>query len=390
MQLRSASRYAGVMSGTSLDGVDAVVADFAPGHGRVCATLGAAHLDFPPALHDELQALQAPGQDEVARVARASLALADLYADAILAACADANMVPADLVAAGVHGQTIRHRPGDGWTVQINDPARVVERTGVTVVADFRRRDVAAGGHGAPLVPAFHHALFSRAGRHRVVVNLGGIANITELTPEGRTRGYDTGPGNVLLDLWHSRHRGGRYDEAGQWGSGGRVDDALLAQFASERYFSVAPPKSTGRDLFNAAWLEHALAAARVAVDPLGAEGAGLASGFRRVTPRDVQATLIALTARTIADAIRASGRPVADVLVAGGGAHNRAVIAALARELAPVPVATTDVEGVAVEHVEALAFAWLAKAAVDGAPGNMPAVTGAHGPRVLGAIYPR
>ncbi len=371
MQVPSATRYAGVMSGTSLDGVDAVVADFAPADGRVCATLGAAHLDFPPALHDELQALQAPGADEVARVARASVALADLYAEAILGACADAGVEPRDLAAAGVHGQTIRHRPEAAWTVQINDPARVVERTGVTVVADFRRRDLAAGGHGAPLVPAFHRALFARKGRHRVVVNLGGIANITDLAADGRTRGFDTGPGNVLLDLWHARHRGGRYDEAGQWGSGGRVDDALLAQLLAERYFTAAPPKSTGRDLFNASWLEHALVAAQVAVDPLAGDGAQRSGGFRRVTPRDVQATLTALTARTIADAIRASGRPVADVLVAGGGAHNRAVIAALARELAPVPVATTDVEGVAVEHVEALAFAWLAKAASTGRPGT-------------------
>jgi anhydro-N-acetylmuramic acid kinase len=190
-------RHGGVMSGTSLDGVDAVIADFAPGEG-VCRTLGSMHLEFPPVLRHELGALQASGEDELARAARASVALADVYAEAVLGACRAAAVGPADVVAVGVHGQTVRHRPDQRWTIQLNDPARVAERTGITVVADFRRRDMAAGGQGAPLVPAFHHALFARADRARAVVNLGGVANVTLLVPGQPVRGFDTGPGNVL------------------------------------------------------------------------------------------------------------------------------------------------------------------------------------------------
>jgi anhydro-N-acetylmuramic acid kinase len=382
-------RYAGVMSGTSLDGVDAVIADFAPADGRVCATLGAAHLDFPPALHDELHALQQAGSDELRRAARASNQLADLYSEAIAAACVDAGMVPRDLVAAGVHGQTVRHRPDEGWTLQLNNAARVAENAGVTVVADFRSRDVAAGGHGAPLVPAFHHALFGRAGVHRVVVNLGGIANITDLPLHGPVRGFDTGPGNVLLDLWHARHRGGRYDDEGAWAAGGSPDAQLLARLLQEPYFTAPPPKSTGRDLFNARWLDTALAG--IAVDPGTPAERSLATGsLRAVAARDIQATLLALTVRTLGDAIRRHAPGATEIMVAGGGAHNRALLAALTRDLDTRRVLTTDSEGVAVEHVEALAFAWLAKAALEGAPGNLPAVTGARGPRVLGAIYRR
>ena len=363
--------FAGVMSGTSLDGVDAVVADFAPRSGAVCATLGAAYLPYPPALNDELHALQAAGSDELARSARAALALADLYADAIVGALADAGISAADLVAAGVHGQTVRHRPDEGWSVQLNNAARVAERAGVTVVADFRSRDLAAGGQGAPLVPAFHHALFGAGTVHRVVVNIGGIANVSDLPPAGAVRGFDTGPGNALLDLWHARHRGGAYDAAGAWAAAGHADATLLARLLDEPYFTAAPPKSTGRDRFNAQWLDARLA------------GAALA-------PRDVQATLVALTARTLADAIRRHAPGASEVLVCGGGAYNGTLLAALVAELAPRTVATTATLGVAVEHVESLAFAWLARAALASVPGNVPGVTGARGPRVLGAIYPR
>jgi anhydro-N-acetylmuramic acid kinase len=364
-------RFAGVMSGTSLDGVDAVVADFAPESGLVCATLGAAHLPYPPALHDELHALQASGPDELQRSARAAVALADLYAEAIAEAVADAGLIADDIVAAGVHGQTLRHRPDEGWSVQLNNAARVAERAGMTVVADFRSRDIAAGGQGAPLVPAFHRALFGRSDVHRVVLNIGGISNISDLPIDGTVRGFDTGPGNALLDMWHARHRGGSYDAAGAWAASGHVDAALLAHLCSEPYFAALPPKSTGRDLFNAHWLDARLA------------------GFA-VAPRDVQATLVALTARTIADAVRRHAPGAKEVLVGGGGAHNRTLLAALAAELSPRAVITTATLGVAVEHVESLAFAWLARAAIEGLPGNVPAVTGAHGPRVLGAIYPK
>jgi anhydro-N-acetylmuramic acid kinase len=362
--------YAGVMSGTSLDGVDAVIADFAPGDGSVCRLLGTAHVPFAEALRDELFALQRAGDDELARAARAGNALADTYAQGIVAALARAGISADEVVAAGVHGQTLRHRPDAGWTLQLNNPARVAERSGIAVVADFRSRDVAAGGQGAPLVPAFHAALF-RSDAHRVVVNLGGIANVTDLPARGPVRGFDTGPANVLLDLWHARHRNAAFDRGGAWSRSGRIDEALLAALLSEPYFARVPPKSTGRDLFNAEWLDAKL-------------------GGRNVSPADVQATLIALTARTIAAAVRTHCAPATEVLACGGGANNAALMEALSRELAPRAVSTTAALGVAVEHVEALAFAWLAREALAGRAGNLPEVTGARGLRVLGAIYPR
>ncbi len=369
----SRERYAGVMSGTSLDGVDAVVADFAAGPGRVCETLGAAHVPFPRELRATLAELQSSGSDELVRAADASIALADLYAEAILAACASAAVDAATLAAAGVHGQTVRHRPDLGWTIQLNDAARVAERAGVAVVADFRHRDVAAGGQGAPLVPAFHAALFGGAEAHRVVVNIGGIANLTDLPASGDVRGFDTGPGNVLSDLWHAQHRGGAYDENGTWAATGKPVVPLCEAMLADPYFAMAPPKSTGRDRFHSSWLDEHLARA--------APGAA---------PPDVQATLVALTARTIGDAIRRHATDASEVLVCGGGARNATLMGALARELAPRTVLPTSERGVAVEHVEALAFAWLAREALAGRPGNLPAVTGAAGPRVLGAIYPR
>ncbi|MCC6378819.1 MAG: anhydro-N-acetylmuramic acid kinase [Burkholderiales bacterium] len=367
----SRERYAGVMSGTSLDGVDAVVADFAPASGRACETLGAAFLPFPEALRDELAALQASGADELARAADASVALADLYAGAIRAACADARMDVAALSAAGVHGQTVRHRPERGWTIQLNDAARVAERTGVAVVADFRRRDIAAGGEGAPLVPAFHAALFSDPRVHRVVVNIGGIANLTDLPPGGVVRGFDTGPGNLLSDLWHAQHRGGPYDAEGAWAASGQPVPSLLEAMLADPFFSLVPPKSTGRDRFHSSWLdEH------------------LARSGGNAAPPDVQATLVALTARTIGRAIRAHASASTEVLVCGGGARNATLMRALVQELAPRRVAPTSDLGVAVGHVEALAFAWLARETLAGRPGNLPAVTGAKGARVLGAVH--
>jgi len=363
-------RYAGVMSGTSLDGVDAVVAEFAPTSGRVCETLGAAHLPFPRALRDALASLQASGTDELARAADATVALADLYAEAIVAACANASIAPGDLVAAGVHGQTVRHRPEAGWTIQLNDAARVAERAGVTVVSGFRHRDIAAGGQGAPLVPAFHAALFGDRSRHRVVVNIGGIANLTDLPPGGIVRGFDTGPGNVLSDLWHAQHREGPFDADGAWAACGRPIDALLDAMLGDAYFARKPPKSTGRDRFHSGWLDEHVAKR--------------ASG---APPPDVQATLVALTARTIADAVRACAHGGVEVLVCGGGARNGTLMRALARELAPRTVVPTSDHGVAVDHVEALAFAWLARETLAGRAGNLPAVTGARGARILGAI---
>ncbi len=365
--------FAGVMSGTSLDGVDAIVADFAPASGKPCSLLAATHIAFPSELRVELLALQTPGADEITRAARAANSLADLYAYALQCVCAAADLAPHDVVAAGVHGQTVRHRPAEGWTLQLNNPARVAERAYMTVVADFRARDIAAGGQGAPLVPAFHAALFADPGTHRVVANIGGIANVTDLPPSGDVRGFDTGPGNVLLDLWCVRHRGAPFDAGGAWAGSGRVDGALLAALLAEPYFADPPPKSTGRDLFDAAWLDRHLAEA-----------------CWQGRAEDLQATLGALTVRSLADAIRAHAAGVRELLVCGGGARNDTLLRMLALELHGVPVTTTAAAGVDPTHVEALAFAWLAREALAGRPASLPAVTGAGGTRILGAIYPR
>jgi anhydro-N-acetylmuramic acid kinase len=362
--------YAGVMSGTSLDGADAVIADFSANTGAACTLLGAAHVPFPAALRDEVLALQRSGSDELARAARAANALADVYAQAIAVALARAGLEARTIVAAGVHGQTVRHAPDEAWTLQLNNPARVAEAAGITVVADFRSRDVAAGGQGAPLVPAFHAALFG-GNTHRVVVNLGGMANVTDLPVRGEVRGFDTGPGNVLLDLWHARHRGGWFDEGGAWSLTGTVDAPLLAALLAEPFFARTPPKSTGRDLFHEQWLDQRLAG-------------------RDLAPADVQATLVALTARCVTEAIATHCAPATEVLVCGGGASNEALMSAVTALCAPRKVSTTAAHGVAVDHVEALAFAWLAREALAGRPGNLPGVTGARGQRVLGAIYPR
>ena len=223
--------FAGVMSGTSLDGVDAVLADFTPGAAK-SALLAATHVTFPTALRGELLALQASAPDEIVRMGRAANALADLYVHALRSVCLASGIAAHDVVAAGVHGQTVRHRPQEGWTLQINNPARVAEHAYMTVVADFRTRDIAAGGQGAPLVPAFHAAMFSEPDRHRVIANIGGIANVTDLPTEDDVRGFDTGPGNVLLDLWSLRQRNAPYDDAGAWAASGTIDHALLAMIS--------------------------------------------------------------------------------------------------------------------------------------------------------------
>ena len=362
----TAELYIGLMSGTSIDGVDAVLADFSV---PPCRTLAHEHVAFAPALRAELTALQQSGADELQRAALAANALMDACATPVAALLARTRVERSQVLAIGVHGQTIRHRPELGYTLQLANPARLAETTGITVVADFRSRDVAAGGQGAPLVPAFHAALFAAVDRHRVVVNIGGFANVTDLPPAGPVRGFDTGPGNTLLDAWTQRHTGQLYDRDGAWGAQGQVIPALLDALRAEPYFTLSPPKSTGRDHFNLRWLERHLASA--------------------FSPVDVQRTLCLLTAQTIADAIAAHCRDATEVLVCGGGAANATLMRDLAAALRPRIVATTAEHGVPVDQIEALAFAWLAREALAGRPGNLPAVTGARGPRVLGAIYP-
>ncbi|RSZ58476.1 anhydro-N-acetylmuramic acid kinase [Massilia atriviolacea] len=358
--------YIGMMSGTSMDGVDGVLADFAGGAIR---TVQAAFVPFPDALRAELMALQSSGDNEIAREALAAARLAGCYAD-----CAAALLpaAPGPVQALAAHGQTVRHRPELGYTRQINHPALLAELTGIDVIADFRARDVAAGGQGAPLVPAFHQACFGQAGRTRVVINIGGIANISVLHADGTVGGFDTGPGNVLMDHWIGLHQGKAYDADGAWAASGRADPTLLGILLDEPYFRLAAPKSTGRDLFHGEWLAQRLAQAPA------------------MPAADVQATLAALTAASIARAIHQQASEVEAVYVCGGGAYNGALLRALAQALGgKTRVETTDALGVAPNHVEALAFAWLGYRFTRREAGNLPQVTGAKGPRILGALYP-
>lgn len=365
------STFIGLMSGTSVDAVDGVLAAFDGDRADSPArTLAFASLPMPAALRATLLALQQPRHDELARAALATLALTDLYAE-VAASLLEA--APGGRVTAlGAHGQTVRHRPELGYTLQLIDGARLAERTGCTSIVDFRSADVAAGGQGAPLVPAFHALAFASGVHRRAVVNIGGIANVSLLPIGGGTvTGFDTGPGNLLMDAWCERHLGTPFDEDGAWSAGGRVDTALLARMTAEPYFSASPPKSTGRDLFTAGWIDRMLDADQA----------------RRTSAQDVQTTLAELTATTIAQAGLAFD--AGEVLVCGGGARNLHLMARLASLLAPAEVCSTAERGIDPAAVEALAFAWLARERLAGRAGNLPLVTGARGPRILGAVYP-
>ncbi len=356
------------MSGTSLDGVDAVLAEFsADGTSRLLRTH---YLPYPDALRAQLLALNAPHADEIHLAALAANQLARLYAHAVQTLLD--GLVPHNVRAIGCHGQTLRHRPADGYTLQIGNAALLAELTGIAVVADFRSRDIAAGGQGAPLVPAFHVHAFADPGLHRVVANIGGIANVTDLPAGGTVRGWDTGPGNLLLDAWIGRHRGERYDRDGVWAASGQTDAALLDVLLQHPFLAQVPPKSAGREQFNLAWLDTTLA------------GLG-----RQLTAADVQATLLEFTAASLAEAVIRECAGTQELYVCGGGAHNGVLMRRLAARLPALRVDTTAALGIDPDWVEALAFAWLARQAVLGVPGNLPSVTGARGPRVLGAIYP-
>ena len=358
--------YVGLMSGTSLDGVDAVLADFSGARPRLVASAGAL---FDAPLRRELLALNAGGDNEIERAALAGNALAARYAASVNEVLAASKMTATAIRAIGCHGQTLRHRPERGYTIQIGNAARLAELTGIRVVADFRSRDVAAGGQGAPLAPAFHAAVFADRAEDRAVLNLGGIANLTFLPRAGAVTGFDSGPGNTLLDLWAAQHLGRSHDAGGAWAAAGQVLADLLERLLREPYFALPPPKSTGRDLFNETWLRKALR---------GGE-----------EPRAVQATLLELTARSAAAAAAAHCRGARRLIVCGGGAKNDALLRRLADLVAPVALEPSSRHGIDPQLVEATAFAWLAKQALAGQPGNLTSVTGARGPRVLGAVYP-
>jgi anhydro-N-acetylmuramic acid kinase len=355
-------QYIGLMSGTSLDGVDAALVTFEADRCSVTRTF---YLPYPDDLKQALLALHVPSDNELESSEMLRNRLARLYAAAIGKLLDSSDKVQA----IGCHGQTVRHRPELGFTLQLNNPSLLAELTATPVVADFRSRDIAAGGQGAPLVPAFHHAVFGHPTIHRVIVNIGGISNLTDLPPGGDITGFDCGPGNLLMDAWCQRNTGQPYDRDGIWAAGGKVIEVLLQGLLAHPFFEKLPPKSTGRDTFNMDWLEQFLSPSYAA--------------------QDVQATLTELSARSIAEAISRRCAGAAEVYLCGGGAHNRALKAQLQSFLPDLRLAETDALGIPADWVEAAAFAWLAKQTMEGKPGNLPAVTGASGLRVLGAIYP-
>ncbi len=356
------------MSGTSLDGIDAVLADFSSSPPSLPYTF---YLPYDGSLRRRLLDLHHSGPDELHRAAMLGNELAHRYAEAVAGLLHKSGIKPAGVAAIGCHGQTVRHYPnrGRGYTIQLCNSALLVELTGITVVADFRSRDVAAGGQGAPLVPAFHQVLFEDPLIHRVIVNIGGISNLTSLPPNGDVAGFDCGPGNILMDAWCLRHTGKAYDENGRWAESGKIIPTLLEKLLALQFFSLPPPKSTGREVFNMVWLESCL------------------SGDEE--PADVQATLLQMTVRGIAEALSTYFPNAAEIYLCGGGARNGTLVARLRRALSSHKVELTDMLGVDADWLEAFAFAWLAKQAVLGFPGSLPGITGARGARILGAIYP-
>jgi anhydro-N-acetylmuramic acid kinase len=375
MTKSSAELYIGLMSGTSLDGVDAVLLR-AQADGRV-RTLAHDYQPFGPELRAELLALNSAGDNELQRAALASNAIARAYAQACRSLLMAQRLAPQEIRALGAHGQTVRHRPGEfdgtGYTLQLLNAALLAELTGIAVVHDLRSRDLAVGGQGAPLVPAFHRAVLAQEGADVVVLNVGGISNVSLLWADGRSGGFDCGPGNCLMDGWIHRHQGAAYDASGQWAAQGQVQTKLLDALLAEPYFRQAPPRSTGRDLFHLDWLDGRVAAYAP-----------------RASAVNVQATLLELSALCVLDSLVAFA-PGAwrELLVCGGGAFNDTLLKRLQELLPTVTIATTASKGLPPMQVEGAAFAWLAMRHVRGLPGNLPAATGASGPRVLGSYTP-
>jgi anhydro-N-acetylmuramic acid kinase len=363
--------FIGLMSGTSLDGVDGVLADFSGAQPRVLAHHA---MPFEPALKQELLALNAPSDNELHRAALAANSLVRVYAQTVQALLADTHTSASDVCAIGAHGQTVRHQPGAfdgaGYTLQLNNPALLAELTGIDVVADFRSRDVAAGGQGAPLVPVFHQGIFGQPNHTVGVLNIGGIANLSVLHANGDVLGFDCGPGNALLDHWCQAHTGDAFDNNGAWGASGNVIEPLLQAMLAEPFLHQAPPKSTGRDLFHPNWLAHKL------------------SGFANANAAHVQATLCEFTARACVNDVMRHADDADELIVCGGGALNGLLMQRLQAGLPHVSVLSSAERGMPPLQVEAAAFAWLARQTVQGLPGNLPKVTGAQGARILGGIF--
>jgi anhydro-N-acetylmuramic acid kinase len=358
----------GLMSGTSLDGIDACLVEFDPSHpaGRLLYTH---YTSYPDDLRQQLLAIHTSGDDELHRAALLSNQLAEAYAQTISTLLSNANISPQQIQAIGCHGQTVRHCPDAGYTIQLVNASLLAERSNIRTIADFRSRDIAAGGQGAPLVPAFHAAAMRDLNVHRVIVNIGGIANLTDLPPNGKVSGFDCGPGNLLMDAWIHAHLGERFDKNGQWAETGNPLPILLDRLASLDFFARQPPKSAGREQFNLAWLQSHL--------------------FGNEAPEDVQATLLALTAATIARAIEAACNNAKEIYLCGGGARNGALVRALKNTMPNRLVGLTDDLGINADWLEAHAFAWLAHQTLLGLPGNVMEVTGARHPCILGAIHP-
>ncbi|SFM96291.1 anhydro-N-acetylmuramic acid kinase [Nitrosomonas communis] len=361
------SLYIGIMSGTSLDGIDVALVDF---NFPTPSLIETYFLVYDQYLREKLLALNQVGYDELHRAALLSNQLSRLYADAVEGLLSKSGVSSQNITAIGCHGQTVRHCPQSerAYSIQLGNAALLSELTGITVVADFRSRDIAAGGQGAPLVPAFHQVIFGHTEKHRIIVNIGGIANITSLSPRREVIGFDCGPGNILMDAWCLQHTGSLYDHNGYWAETGCIIPELLEALLAFPFFSLPPPKSTGREIFNSEWLNSYL--------------------HGKESPRNVQATLLKLSVETIAQSIWLHFPEAEEIYVCGGGARNGKLIDELKTALSGKEVNLTDVLGVDADWMEAFAFAWLAKQTINKVPGNLPAVTGAQGCRILGAIY--
>lgn len=362
--------YIGIMSGTSLDGLDIVLIDQQP---NLPSQLIASHyITMPEQLRNDLLALCCSGNDELARAAIAEQQWAQLAADGINHLLAQQQLTSNDIVAIGSHGQTVRHEPERGFTIQISNGALLAELTNISVVTDFRRRDVAAGGQGAPLVPAYHEALFKNDKKQRAILNVGGFSNLSLLSPNQTTHGFDCGPGNVLLDTWISYKLNKHYDDKGAWAASAKPNQVLLELFLADNFFSKTGPKSTGRELFNFDWLNNKL------------------TQFNQpIADEVVQSTLLELTVQSIVQSLKQAQPMTDELIVCGGGAFNNELLNRLQHNLANTKVQTTQDYGIPPEWIEAMAFAWLAYCCLENIPANRPAVTGAEGLRILGAIYP-